>query len=101
MTSDGYPMNPQITVPAGATSVTISKSGIVSATIAGQTAPQELGTIELASFRNPAGLRSLGGNLFQAIIKRVQQHDSIITEKPRHQSRKRIRKARPLRITLA
>jgi flagellar basal-body rod protein FlgG len=66
VTADGNPMQPQITIPAGATSITISKSGIVSASIAGQTAPQQLGTIELASFRNPAGLNSLGGNLFSA-----------------------------------
>ena len=66
VTSDGNPMQPQITVPAGATTITISKSGIVSASIAGQTAPQQLGTIELAQFRNPAGLNSLGGNLFSA-----------------------------------
>jgi flagellar basal-body rod protein FlgG len=66
VTADGNPMQPQITIPAGATSISISKSGIVSAAIAGQTAAQQLGTIELASFRNPAGLNSLGGNLFSA-----------------------------------
>jgi flagellar basal-body rod protein FlgG len=66
VTSEGYPMQPQITVPAGTTSITISKGGFVSATISCQTASQEIGTIELASFRNSAGLRSLGGNLFQA-----------------------------------
>jgi flagellar basal-body rod protein FlgG len=66
VTSDGYPVQPTITVPAGATAISISKSGIVSASVPGQTAAQELGTIELASFRNPAGLNSLGGNLFQA-----------------------------------
>ena len=66
VTADGNPMQPQITIPAGATAVTISKSGIVSASIAGQTASQQLGTIELATFRNPAGLNSLGGNLFSA-----------------------------------
>lgn len=66
VTAEGYPMQPSITIPPGATSVTISKAGIVSASIAGQSAVQEIGTIELASFRNPAGLRSMGGNLFEA-----------------------------------
>jgi flagellar basal-body rod protein FlgG len=66
VTADGYPMQPQITIPANATAVTISKDGIVSAAIAGQTGVQQLGTIELAAFRNPAGMRALGGNMFQA-----------------------------------
>jgi flagellar basal-body rod protein FlgG len=64
VTSEGYPLEPAITVPATATSVTISKDGVVSATIAGQTAAQQLGTITLASFTNPAGLTPVGGTLF-------------------------------------
>ena len=64
VTSEGYPIEPQITIPANATSVSISKDGIVSATIAGQTGSQQLGTLELATFANPAGLRPIGGNLF-------------------------------------
>jgi len=66
VTADGFPLEPAITIPAGATGVTISKTGIVSVNIAGQAASQQVGTIELASFRNPSGLRSLGGNLYQA-----------------------------------
>jgi len=54
-----------VTLTDNGTTVVVA-NGIVSATISGQTASQEIGTIELASFRNPAGLRSLGGNLFQA-----------------------------------
>lgn len=65
VTTEGYPVQPQITIPANATSVSISKEGIVSAHIAGQTAAQELGTLEIATFQNPAGLRPLGGNLFE------------------------------------
>jgi flagellar basal-body rod protein FlgG len=64
VTSEGYPLEPQITVPSNATTITVSKEGIVSAAIAGQSAPQELGTIELAGFQNPAGLTALGGTLF-------------------------------------
>jgi flagellar basal-body rod protein FlgG len=51
-------------VPANALSVSISKDGIVSATVAGQSEAQQLGTIELANFANPAGLRPVGGNIF-------------------------------------
>jgi flagellar basal-body rod protein FlgG len=64
VTAEGYAVEPQITVPPTATSVTVSKDGIVSATIAGQTASQQLGTLEIATFANPAGLRPMGGNLF-------------------------------------
>ena len=66
VTDEGYHIEPQISVPPSATSISISKDGIVSAVLAGQSAPQQLGTIELASFQNPAGLRALGGNLYQA-----------------------------------
>lgn len=65
VTADGYGLEPQISIPPNATTVTISKDGVVSAQIAGQSATQQLGTIELASFQNPAGLRPLGGNLFE------------------------------------
>jgi flagellar basal-body rod protein FlgG len=64
VTAEGYPLEPAITIPATATSVTISNDGVVSATIAGQTAAQQLGTITLANFTNPAGLTPLGGTLF-------------------------------------
>src|SRR4051812_41352645 len=64
VTSEGYALDPQITVPPNATTVSISKDGVVSAVIAGQSASQQLGTIEIANFSNAAGLRPLGGNLF-------------------------------------
>lgn len=64
VTNEGYPVQPQITIPANATSVSISKDGIVSAAIQGQSAPQQVGTVELATFQNPAGLMALDGNLF-------------------------------------
>jgi len=65
VTSEGYPIEPQITIPAEATKITISPDGIVTATIPGQTEPEELGQIELARFVNPAGLSSIGRNLLQ------------------------------------
>src|SRR5207244_2305655 len=57
VTNEGYPLSPQITIPAGATSTSISKDGIVSVMVAGQSAAQQVGTIETATFNNPAGLR--------------------------------------------
>jgi flagellar basal-body rod protein FlgG len=64
VTSDGYAIEPAITIPSNATTITISPQGIVSAAIPGQTSAQQVGTLELASFQNPAGLSALGGNLF-------------------------------------
>ena len=66
VTAEGYSLEPQITIPNNATSVSISKDGIVSATVAGDSASQQLGTIEIAKFSNAGGLRPLGGNLFAA-----------------------------------
>jgi flagellar basal-body rod protein FlgG len=64
VTNEGYGIEPQISVPSGTTAVSISRDGIVSATIAGQTATQQIGTLEIANFANPAGLTPIGGNLF-------------------------------------
>lgn len=64
VTADGYVVAPGITVPSNATSVTVSTSGQVEATIAGQTATQTVGQIQLATFPNEAGLDAQGDNLF-------------------------------------
>jgi len=64
VTSDGFPLEPAITVPNEALSVSISRDGVVEATIQGQAEPQQLGQIELAAFVNPAGLEAQGENLF-------------------------------------
>lgn len=63
VTSDGYPVQPEISIPAGAQDIAIGEDGTVSARLPGQNAPQELGSIQLVSFANPAGLESLGRNL--------------------------------------
>ena len=63
-TVDGYLVQPQITIPQGATDVTISKSGQVQATIAGSATPQQVGQLTLASFYNEAGLDAIGDNYF-------------------------------------
>jgi flagellar basal-body rod protein FlgG len=65
VTSNGNPLEPQITIPPAAQSVTIAADGTVSYTQPGQTAAQVAGQIQLALFPNPAGLNSLGQNLFQ------------------------------------
>ena len=63
VTSDGLPLIPQVTVPEGATSVTVGNDGTVSATLQGEATPTQLGQIELATFMNAAGLAAIGGNL--------------------------------------
>ncbi|HEV2645742.1 MAG TPA: flagellar basal-body rod protein FlgG [Acidobacteriaceae bacterium] len=63
--SHGDQLLPSVTIPANATSVTISQYGVVSATLPGQTTSSQLGTIQLATFPNPGGLNSLGGNIMQ------------------------------------
>ncbi|HZU32969.1 MAG TPA: flagellar basal-body rod protein FlgG [Candidatus Angelobacter sp.] len=64
MTADGNPLQPNITIPNGATSITIGTDGTVSVTLSGQTASQQVGVIQLANFTNPEGLNSVGQNLF-------------------------------------
>jgi flagellar basal-body rod protein FlgG len=64
VTSEGFLIQPAITVPREATGVSISRDGVVQATLQGQIAPQNLGQIELAAFINPAGLEAMGDNLF-------------------------------------
>lgn len=64
VTNDGYPIEPGITVPADATSITVGGDGRVTVTQPGTVTPVEIGTIELARFINPGGLRAIGKNLF-------------------------------------
>jgi flagellar basal-body rod protein FlgG len=65
VTADGDTVLPSITIPSNATDITISQYGVVSAKIPGQSTPAQLGTIQLATFANPGGLNSIGGNLFE------------------------------------
>lgn len=64
--SSGLLVNPQITIPPQATNVTIAADGTVSYSQPGQSAAQVAGQIQIANFQNPAGLNSLGGNLYAA-----------------------------------
>ena len=61
--SSGYLVQPGITIPQGAQSVTIGSDGTVSVTLAGQSAPTQVGQIQLANFINPPGLQPIGQNL--------------------------------------
>ncbi|EEY36701.1 flagellar basal-body rod protein FlgG [Vibrio mimicus SX-4] len=63
--SQGLPLEPQIQIPDNVVSLSIGVDGTVSATTAGDPAPQQLGQITLAKFINPAGLEAVGGNLFR------------------------------------
>lgn len=63
--SEGYQIGSDITIPADAQSVTIGADGTVSVTIPKEAQPTEVGKIELATFANPAGLASIGHNLFK------------------------------------
>jgi flagellar basal-body rod protein FlgG len=63
--ANGDQLLPALTIPSNATSVTISQYGVVTAILPGQTAATQLGQIQLATFPNPGGLMSMGGNLLQ------------------------------------
>lgn len=64
VTANGYQLQPGITIPENVKSLTIGVDGTVSALLPGDTAPQEIGQIQIADFVNPTGLQPLGGNLF-------------------------------------
>ncbi len=64
VTSSGYSVQPAITIPSGAVSVSIGSDGVISAMQSGQTAPTQVGNIQLSDFINPSGLQPVGENLF-------------------------------------
>lgn len=64
VTMDGDPLEPQITIPPEAQSIQIAADGTVSYTLPGQTNTQLAGQLQLANFANPAGLNSIGRNMF-------------------------------------
>ncbi|HLI62827.1 MAG TPA: flagellar basal-body rod protein FlgG [Terriglobales bacterium] len=65
VTADGNPLNPQISIPANALTITVGSDGTVTVTQPGQTQAAQVGNIQLATFQNPGGLNSIGQNLFQ------------------------------------
>ena len=64
VTMNGQALIPQITIPPGAQTITIASDGTFSYSLPGQTAAQNGGQIQLATFQNAAGLNSLGRNLY-------------------------------------
>jgi len=64
VTSNGYQLQPAITIPPSATNITIGSDGTVSVQLPGQQQAQQVGTIQLATFANPGGLNSIGNNVY-------------------------------------
>lgn len=64
VTANGYALDPPISIPANAQSITIGSDGTVSVSLSGQAANQQIGTVQLADFINPAGLQPNGDNLY-------------------------------------
>jgi len=64
VTSDGYVLEPEISIPTDALSITISADGIVSVTQPNIQTPTQVGNLELARFINPSGLKPIGRNLY-------------------------------------
>jgi flagellar basal-body rod protein FlgG len=65
VTSEGYPLEPAITIPENSSNLAVSSDGRVSVILAGETEAQELGQLQLVKFVNPAGLDSVGHNLLK------------------------------------
>lgn len=64
VTSSGFPIQPTITIPANAQSITVGRDGTVSVLQSGSTTPVQVGSLQLTTFINPAGLESKGENLY-------------------------------------
>lgn len=64
--ANGNSLEPQITVPSTAQSITVAQDGTVSFTLPNQTASQKAGQIQLANFQNPGGLNAIGNTLYTA-----------------------------------
>jgi flagellar basal-body rod protein FlgG len=64
VTASGYTIQPAITIPANAQSITVGRDGTVSVTLPNSTSTTQIGTIQLATFINPAGLQAKGENLY-------------------------------------
>jgi flagellar basal-body rod protein FlgG len=64
VTSSGYLLQPGVTIPQGAQSISVGSDGVVTVQLAGQSAPQQVGTLTTTDFINPAGLQPRGENLY-------------------------------------
>jgi flagellar basal-body rod protein FlgG len=68
VTTDGEPVDPEISIPEGTTEILISRSGAVSVRVGKEANPQDVGQIETVRFINPAGLKAIGRNLLTATV---------------------------------
>ena len=68
VTSNGYTVEPGLTIPQDTTSIQVSADGTVAATVSGKTNPVTLGQMEFAKFINPAGLHAVGSDLYQETV---------------------------------
>ena len=68
VTSEGYPVLPNISIPQDTTDITITSDGTVNVKLAGREDSQQIGQLELARFSNPGGLNSAGRNLFEETV---------------------------------
>jgi flagellar basal-body rod protein FlgG len=80
VTAQGYQLIPTITIPPDALSVTVRPDGTVNVEQPGSPTPTNLGQIELARFANPAGLRKVGGNLYEATEASGDPENGIASE---------------------
>ncbi len=78
VTSNGFPLQPAITVPATASGLSIGEDGVVSVLVPGSTTPTQIGSITLADFVNPAGLLPIGDNL----VKETAASGAPVTGQP-------------------
>jgi flagellar basal-body rod protein FlgG len=71
VTADGYTLSPDITIPNGATQITIGSDGTVSAYLPGETAPVTVGTLQIVDFPKPYALQKIGSALFIPVDPQV------------------------------
>ncbi len=77
-TSDGYLLEPSVTIPQNTTKVSLEADGTISAEVAGQTQPQQIGKLDLYTFPNVGGLKAIGKSLFQE----TEASGAVISGKP-------------------
>lgn len=76
----GYPLEPQIVIPENATNITISTDGKVYVQENNDPVQNEIGQIELVKFINPAGLKSVGDNLYMQTVASGEPVRGVATE---------------------
>jgi flagellar basal-body rod protein FlgG len=68
VSSDGYSLDPALTIPANTQTITVGSDGTISALQAGSTTPKNIGQIQLARFMNPGGLQAIGKSLYTSTV---------------------------------